>query len=248
MKTFRGRIFIGAGILSALCVVCLLPWRYHKLTEPSRPAPVQNPVPEKETAPHQPKAPRNLLNVKMTADFTQEEKNEFAKKFEQDIKPAVEKWFKAYEGRVPIRPGDLTLDQFYSRMGKNASFYVYTFVIGDTTLTVQESDGKFKVNYLMSHKAGVEMISSPSSGFVPNLTVPITRDDTIRMVKADTGVQFKPNEVIIKPTAAACALNGGAFVYVIPTGADPNNGLSRKVDMVFGSDGNLVYYMRDPFF
>ena len=46
----------------------------------------------------------------------------------------------------------------------------------------------------------------------------------------------------------SCALNGGAFVELLPTGADPNNGLSSKIDLVFGSDGNLVNYDRDPFF
>jgi hypothetical protein len=68
------------------------------------------------------------------------------------------------------------------------------------------------------------------------------------MVNVDSGVEFKPNEVIIRPTAISCALNGGAFVELLPTGADPNNGLSSKIDLVFGPDGKLVNYDRDPFF
>jgi hypothetical protein len=43
-------------------------------------------------------------------------------------------------------------------------------------------------------------------------------------------------------------MNGGAFVHIIPAGANPNNGLSSKIDLVFGPDGNLVNYQRDPFF
>ena len=100
----------------------------------------------------------------------------------------------------------------------------------------------------MTRQAAKEINQIPGTGFVPDLTVPVGRDDIIGMVKADSGVEFKPNEVIIRPTAAACALNGGAFVHTIPTGQDPNNGLSSKIDMVFGPDGKLVNYERDPCF
>jgi hypothetical protein len=68
------------------------------------------------------------------------------------------------------------------------------------------------------------------------------------MVQADSGVQFKPNEVIIRPTAASCGINGGAFVHTVPAGSNPHNALSSKIDMVFNSDGKLVNYDRDPFF
>jgi len=88
----------------------------------------------------------------------------------------------------------------------------------------------------------------PGNGFVADLTVPVKTEDVIRMVNADTGVAFKPSEIKIKPTAAACALNGGAFVNVLPTGADPNNGLSSKIDLVFDHNGKLINYERDPFF
>ena len=180
----------------------------------------------------------------MSAD----EKAELAKKFKEKFLPAVEKWFNAYEGHIPFRPEDLTLDKFHSRLGD----YMYTFMIDrDTTFTIQDSKdpkGVAKVSYLMSRKAAVEINSLPGNGFVPDLTIPIKREDVIRMVKADSGVEFTPNEVLIKPTAAACALNGGAFVDILPTGADPNNALNFKISMVFGPDGNLVNYEKDPFF
>jgi hypothetical protein len=76
----------------------------------------------------------------------------------------------------------------------------------------------------------------------------VKREEIIRMVKADSGVEFKPNEVIISPTGAASALMGGAFVKILPTGADPNNGLASKIDFIFGPDGNINYYIRDTRF
>ena len=195
---------------------------------------------------NQPAAPRS--SAMRTSGMTEDEKAELAKKFEEKFKPAAERWFKAYEGRIPFRPEDFALDKFHSRLGS----YMYTFMINsDITFTIQDSrdpNGTAKVSYLMSRKAAVEMNQLPGNGFVPDLKVPISREDVIRMVKADSGVEFKPNEVIIKPTAAACALNGGAFVDLRPTGADPNNALSSKVSMVFGPDGNLINYERDPFF
>jgi hypothetical protein len=92
------------------------------------------------------------------------------------------------------------------------------------------------------------MNNLPENGFIPNLTIPVSKEDVIRMVMADSGVEFKPNEVLIKPTAISSALNGGAFVNILPTGKDPNNALNFKISMVFGADGNLVNYQRDPFF
>jgi hypothetical protein len=105
-----------------------------------------------------------------------------------------------------------------------------------------------KVAYLMVRSGAMQLKANPGPGAVPDLSVPINREEIIRMVKADTATEFKPNEVIIRPTGAACVLKGGAFVEVIPTGADPNNGLSSKISLVFGPDGKLINYERDPFF
>ena len=177
--------------------------------------------------------------------MTEAEKAQLAKNFTEKYKPTVEKWSKAYEGRMPFQPDDLTLDKFHSRFGD----YLYTFMIGDITLTIQDSDRLgLKVFYLMTRAGAKDLNQIPAPGFVPDLTVPITREDVIRMVKADSGAEFKPNEVLIKPTAAACALNGGAFVDILPAGKDPNNAANLKLSLVFGADGKLVSYERDPFF
>jgi hypothetical protein len=50
------------------------------------------------------------------------------------------------------------------------------------------------------------------------------------------------------PTGAATSLGGGAFVDILPTGADPNNFLNSKLSMVFGPDGHLVTYLRNAMF
>jgi hypothetical protein len=195
---------------------------------------------------HEP--PRNLLNTKRASEFTDDEKKELVEIFKTKLRPAAEKWFLAYSNHIPFALSDLTLDKFVERIGKDSSYRLYTFVMGDVTFTIQETKDGAKVNYLMSRNAAVEMNSIPTAGTIPNLSVPVNRADIIGMVQADSGVQFKPNEVIIRPTAAASAINGGEFVHTVPAGANPNNALSSKIDLVFNADGKLVNYDRDPFF
>ena len=182
------------------------------------------------------------------ADMTADEKSELAKKFSEKFQPAVEQWFKAYGDHIPFRPEDFTLEKFHSRLGT----YMYTFMITpDLTFTIQDSrdpQGAAKVSYLMSRKAAIEMNQVPGKGFVPDLSVPISREEVIRMVQANTGVEFKPNEVLIIPTAKSCALNGGVYVNIIPAGLDPNNGLNSKIILVVGPDGKLANYERAAFF
>jgi hypothetical protein len=179
-------------------------------------------------------------------DLSAAERIELARNFEQKYKPAVMGWFKAYEDRLPFRPEDLTLDRFTERIGKNASFYLYTFVIGDITLTIQDSNGKAKVFYMMSRQGAKELNSLPG-GEPPHVEMPVGRDDVGRMVKADTGAMFKPNEIILRQTGFGTALNGGASVDIGPRDGNPDIGPS-KIHMVFGPDGKLVTYSRDPFF
>jgi hypothetical protein len=251
MKAMRSKVFI-----IGIAVVALVAWLVRMKT-PRGPAPtlptlvVQTiNIATNETTQvnrfHE--VPKNLLNVKRAGAFTDEEKKELAGIFKRKLRPAAEKWFLAYSNHVPFNLADLTLDKFAERIGKDSSYRLYTFVLGDITFTIQETKDGAKVDYLMSRKAAVAMNDIPAPGTVPNLSVPVNRSDIIGMVQADSGVQFKLNEVIIRPTAAACGINGGAFVHTVPAGADPNNSLSSKVDMVFDSDGKLVNYDRDPFF
>jgi len=184
---------------------------------------------------------------KRATDLTQTEREALAKKFDEKFRPAFFRWCSAYEDRIPFKREEFTLDKFHSMLGT----HMYTFMIGDATVTLQDpgdSNKDAKVGYLMVRKAAVQMNQLPAPGFSPKLDLPISCEEVIRMVKADSGVEFKPNEVLMKPTAKACALNGGAFVDVLPAGADPNNALSFPISMVFDADGKLVNYERDPFF
>lgn len=174
--------------------------------------------------------------------MTGDEKAKLTKDFEERYRPAVQKWFGAYEGRVPFRIEDFTLDKFHSRLGN----HVYTFMIGETTFSISDSTGQAKVMYLMTREGAQELNTVPKPGTQPNLTVPVNAQELIPMLKADTGVEFKQSEIWIKPTGAACAMMGGAFVEV---GKDANNGAYRSfspsnMSLVFGPDGKLVNYLR----
>ncbi len=225
MKRVHGRIIAVIGVLVFAIFLVLV----RRNAKPSRreELPPLVPVAQKasvpETIPIQTShvaVPHNALNVVRAGDMTGDAKAELAKNFKEKLKPAAQKWFAAYDGHI----------------------------FNGITFTMQDSKGKSKVSYLMTRKGAQALNQLPGQGFVPNLRVPVTREEVIRMVKADSGVEFKPNEVLIEPTAAACALNGGAFVHLRPAGSDPNNGLSSKIDLVFGSDGKLVNYERDPVF
>lgn len=191
----------------------------------------------------------NLFNGFSTraADMTENEKADLAKKFNEKFRPAMERWGAAYTNRIPFNLADFTLDKFHSTLGPN----MFTFMLGDTTLTFvtsRDANQPAKVGYLMIRKAALDMNRLPGKGFVPNLNAPVTTEEVIRMVKTDSGVEFKPNEVIIRPTAKASAMNGGAFVDILSTGDDLNNALNYKISMVFDADGKLVNYERDPRF
>ncbi len=178
-------------------------------------------------------------------EMSPDQREKLARNYQEKYLPLARKWFAAYEGRLPFDLDDFKLETFHSCLGG----YMYTFMIGDTTFTIQDSPKLgLKVSYLMTRQEAVQMNSLPKPGFVPNLTVPVTREEVIRMVKADAGVEFTPHEILIKPTAASCTLNGGAFVDILPAGKDPNNGLNYKISMVFNAAGKLVNYVRDPFF
>jgi hypothetical protein len=249
MSTFQ-RIIL-AGLAVAALAFFLVP-KVHSPDSAENPA--KSPVSKQRFAPatrwdptNTAALPSNPLNVVNLANLTPSEREELAKKFNEKFKPTVENWFKAYDNRLPFRLDALTLETFRSRMGRENN-HLYTFVFDGITLVIKDANDSTKVMYMMTRKAATELNQLPANGFVPDFNLSVTREDVIRMVKADSGVEFKPNEVIMRPTAAGTAMNGGAFVKLLPTGADPENGLSSKIELVFGADGNLANYDRDPFF
>lgn len=176
---------------------------------------------------------------KRASDYSGQEKAELERKFTAKFKPALESWCKAYEGRIPFLPGDVTFDKFHSKLAGG----FYTFMIGDTTLTFLDNRKGTKVFYMMTHEASVALNAMPAGGSPRNLTTPIKRDEVLKMVKTDTGIDYQLNQVEIKPTAAACALDGGAFVEVgrLMKG-DMEILTENSLSFVVSSDGKLASY------
>lgn len=179
-------------------------------------------------------------NTRRFADVTESEKAELADVFNQKLKPAVARWCKAYEGHLPFAPEDVTLDKFHSTLAG----FLYTFMIGDTTLTIASHKGSNdnRVFYVMTRDAARALNSIPSAGTVPVLSLPVNREEVLQMVKTDTGVDYQPNQVVIKPTGVACALNGGAFVEV---GKQYLNGMEvggSGLSFVVNSNGTIVNF------
>ena len=173
------------------------------------------------------------------SEFSSQEKKDLGKKFEAKFKPALESWCKAYAGRTPFLPQDVVFEKFHSKLAGG----FYTFMIGDTTLTFLDNKKGTKVFYMMTHEAATALNAVPTDGSPRNLTMPIKRDEVLKMVKADTGIDYQPNQVEIKPTAAACALDGGAFVEVgrLMKG-DLEILTDKSLSFVVSSDGKLVSY------
>ncbi len=182
--------------------------------------------------------------IHRASELPEQQTADIAMLFKEKFQPALMKWAAAYSNRIPFNVSDETMDKFHCTLGSHMS----TFIIGDTTLTfmLDRNGENPRVGYMMVRQAAVAMNSLPAPGTKPNLATPVTRSQVLDMVTADTGTTFKPNEVIIRPTATSSALNGGAFVDILPTGANPNNFMDYKLSMTFDSNGTLVDYERDP--
>jgi len=176
----------------------------------------------------------------MARNMTIGEKADFAKKFEGKFRPAVQKWFAAYENRIPFKLEDVSPDKFHSAFRNQ----MFTFMFSDITLRFvisRDTNAPAMVVYMKVRQADIDTNQTPVTDFVPDLSVPVTGDEIIRMVKADIGFEFKPNEVRITSTANSSTINGGAFIELLPSNDTPNN-IPRKISMTFRSDGKLVKY------
>lgn len=147
MKTVWGRGLFVIVLLSVVCFVLL-----HN-SGPSSEIKKQALAPPVTSAPDASQTPQpNLLAQARNfgvrkAILTPEERGDLGKKFTAKIKPTLEKWCRAYDGHVPFRPEDFTLDKFKEHIGRDASFTIYTFMLDGTTLCVQDSYGRVVVNY-----------------------------------------------------------------------------------------------------
>jgi len=193
--------------------------------------------------------PGNL--TKRPSEFTDEEKQEFTNLFLTKLKPVAEKWASVYTNRVPFNLDDLTADKFVSQLGRNRTNYrSYTFVMGDITFVIQEFHGDTYVNYLASRRGMGAMNTLPKLAGPADLSMPVTREQVLDLVEADSGKRFPSNEVNLIPTGQSGSLMGGVDAEV---GKDANNPefvhvttKEMSFSLTFGPDGKLVYYERDP--
>ena len=174
------------------------------------------------------------------SDFSDTEKNEFAYNFVERYQPALERWCGAFSNRVPFSPGSVTVNNMVERIGTMPVYREYIFVVDGITLGIQDKRGVAQVDYLNVPKETGKMTLLPHAE-APISTTPVSKNEVVKMLAVESGIQLKPNDIRLIPSGYSGALNGGAIVNV---GGDPDNAATWKYDMVFGNDGKLVYYLR----
>jgi len=223
-------------VLGIVLVGCVLMVVFHSRHTPEVQPQAQIIVSNKE--PYKPISKVGL--GKRASDFTPEQKAEFEKTFNERIKPAIDKWANAYAGHLPFDPSVITIDKFHSTLDGG----YYTFMIGDTTFTVCDNKHGTKVFYLMERQTALDLNNVSKAGTPRNLTVPVKADEVLKMATADTGLKYELKDVVIRPTATYCNIDGGAYVEV---GIKYLNGMMLvnpdNLSFVMGSNGKIVSYM-----
>lgn len=175
-------------------------------------------------------------------DFTDAEKAQFLTDYNKRFRPAIAKWCKTYDGRVPFSAEDVTPEKLAERFSKNTSLFAeYAFVVDGITLGIRDVNGSASVDYLNDPKQTKKMATLPSRLGAPTIDLPLTRDEVANLLKNETGTTFAPREIRMKPSGFSGGLDGGVLVHV---GGDPANGASWKYDIVFGPDGKLAFYLK----
>lgn len=206
---------------------------------PVGPAPQVAPGPRAAREPGQ-TGPR--LHVSARAeDLTAEERAEFEKKFATKLKPAIERWCKVYAGHTPFRPEDITADKLRQIIFPGSPAQGYGFVVNGTTVCVEDNRGNVYLQYIMAPAA--RQLDQLPKAPAPPMEPTMTRPEIMRLLKADSGKDFRPNEVAITPTSWSGAMNGGVYVDVGQS-VYSNAGGVPEYSMVFGPDGNLACYLR----
>jgi hypothetical protein len=185
------------------------------------------------------------------SEFTEEEKQAFTNLFVTKLKPVAEKWASVYTNRVPFNLADLTPDKVVDRHGWGDSRYdSYMFVMGDITFGIEIFGGDTHVNYLASRQGVRAMNAMPKLAGPADLSMPVTREQVLDLVEADSGKRFPPNEIALTPTGQSGSLMGGATVEVGKDASNPEfthvTTKETSFSLTFDSDGKLVYYERDP--
>ena len=252
-KNWNKAIIIG---IVAVVVIAWLVWSKTSHEPPAAVEPPPSPAPVAAVPSNTPfvaekphPMPGNL--TKRPSEFTEEEKQEFTNLFVTKLKPVAEKWASVYTNRVPFNLDDLTADKFVSQLGRNRTNHrAYTFVMGDITFGIQEFRGDTYVNYLASRRGVGAMNALPKLAGPADLSMPVTREQVLDLVEADSGKRFPPNEIALTPTGQSGSLMGGVAAEVRKDANNPEfahvTTKEMSFSLTFGPDGKLVYYERDP--
>jgi len=244
MNKIRGSVILAAVVAGGLLVFIAVKSRKPgKQTTAMTNTPALSASAATDNPSPTPVSPKRRGIAVRKADMTPEELAQLETIYKEKFKPAISKWSQAYAGRISFSPDDVTFDKFHSRLGTNPGHYNYTFMIDGTTFSISEYEGQYAVGYLSTPAA--PKLMSVQGGQTPILTVPVTKQEVIQMVKAAIGEEFPPDEITIKPTGLACDVNGGAFVKVSPLYSKDNE--VGVVNMVIGPDGKLITYDCTPF-
>jgi|ERR1051325_416292 hypothetical protein len=176
-----------------------------------------------------------------TADMTEGEKAQLAKEFTEKIRPEVARWCGAYAGHLPFRLEDVTVDKLVEVANLRSDAHGYDFMINGTDLGVLDDAGKVFVDSLTAPAAN-DLFRVPTNP-PPPVEGSVSKEEILRLLKADSGKDFPPDQIAISPTGRSTAMNGGVSVDVgehIHAAMTP----LPKYAMVFGPDGNLVCYGR----
>jgi hypothetical protein len=224
-------IVLGLVVIVLAIIVGIHSLRGTKLSDPTTASTPQ------VVAPSPPATPFSVARWEKASG---QNMSDFQERFEKRFKPAITKWCEVYKGRLPFSASDVTIDKFHSKVGG----FVYTFMIGDTTFSVYDGPEGTRVFYMMTRQAAKELNSVPSGAVQPDISTPITRQEIVVLLKADSEVDFPADQISIHPTGTFSSMPGGVSVEA---GGIPGNNVYRimtrtNLDFVLDGSGQLVSY------
>lgn len=242
------KLIAVAAVVAALGVVMLMHTSRSKPPVAAQPARTNEVRRVTQTAAADPLAWGSVAAKHMT----EEEKAELVKRFEKRFKPALEHWAGIYGDHLPFRLVDVKPERF---AGMSMGLY-YTFMVdsyaataqgihGDITLTMEDNDKKPAHVFYMAARQGMMALNQvPTQRTMPDLSMPMTRQDAEALVLAD-GADLKKYQLMTSPTGNSAALRGGMLVNVgLPDTGHGEPITEGDIHIVFDQNGKLVTYCK----